>query len=127
MLSAKLKAAQSETIAPQRSEVERLRRVAAASSSKLASELAGCVNSGVATVYDRQKEIDSALRLVAVRSNQVAQTTQQWKAVFEQFNSALKQLGDAAQLAQVCEQDLRDVVQIVTAASSHEPAPADEC
>eukprot|EP00727_Mastigamoeba_balamuthi_P003741 m51a1_g13364 putative biogenesis of lysosome-related organelles complex 1 subunit 1 (122) ;mRNA; f:1547-2049 len=92
--------------APQRDEVERLRKLAVASTAAVTDSMIDSVNAGVAAVFANQRALDTEARTLQQQTARFSRQTHMWVTVAEQYNRAMKELGDIENWARVMEQDL---------------------
>eukprot|EP00669_Euglena_mutabilis_P012478 TRINITY_DN7112_c0_g1_i1.p2 TRINITY_DN7112_c0_g1~~TRINITY_DN7112_c0_g1_i1.p2 ORF type:complete len:141 (-),score=43.08 TRINITY_DN7112_c0_g1_i1:148-537(-) len=68
------------------------------------------VNADVGDVFSAQHALEAEARDLQAQAQRFAKQTQQWVALFDQFNSALKELGDVGNWAKYIEADVHAVV-----------------
>eukprot|EP01111_Echinosteliopsis_oligospora_P002893 TRINITY_DN1462_c0_g1_i1.p1 TRINITY_DN1462_c0_g1~~TRINITY_DN1462_c0_g1_i1.p1 ORF type:complete len:147 (-),score=58.85 TRINITY_DN1462_c0_g1_i1:83-472(-) len=92
-----------------RDENEKLRKKAIASVSVVSSGLMDSVNGGVVAVFSNQKKIEQEARSLQVHANRFSKQTTQWLSMIDNFNSALKELGDLENWAKTIEEDILQI------------------
>ncbi|RHZ79641.1 hypothetical protein Glove_143g21 [Diversispora epigaea] len=88
---------------------EQLRKEAVQSVSEVTDCLADTLNERVASIFKTQREIESEARRLSTQSLKYTKQTKQWLNMLDSFNSALKELGDVQNWAEVIEKDMRDI------------------
>ncbi|KAI9257370.1 GCN5-like 1 [Phascolomyces articulosus] len=91
-------------------ENEQLRKETAATVNELTDSLNDHLNEGVSEVFVRQKELEQASRKLSTQTTKYAKQTKQWLTLVDEFNTALKELGDIKNWATVMENDMRTVM-----------------
>ncbi|KAI8074000.1 biogenesis of lysosomal organelles complex-1, subunit 1 [Gongronella butleri] len=89
---------------------ERLRRDVVDATTTLTDTLTDHVNQGVSTLFAKQKQLEKEAKALADQTAAYDKQTKQWVALVDDFNDALKELGDVKHWAQVMEQDMRAVM-----------------
>jgi len=108
MLSTILK--EHQTTQQRRREVEETRRIeAVAATNKLSHALVDHLNSGVAQAYINQKKIDSEAKQLQTNAAQFSKQTTAWLTLLDNFNEALKEIGDVENWARSIEGDMRTI------------------
>ena len=64
------------------------------------------INSGVATVWHNQQQLETEARRLQQNSQRFAKQTEQWLTSFNSFSQSLKALGDVENWAQAIESDM---------------------
>ncbi|KAF9974778.1 biogenesis of lysosome- organelles complex 1 subunit 1 [Actinomortierella ambigua] len=95
--------------AAHKKETEHLRKDAIQSAGQFTEALADTLSSRVSHIYANQKELEQGARNLAAQSARFTKQTQQWLALVEQFDSALKELGDVQNWVEVIEKDMEQV------------------
>ena len=65
------------------------------------------LNGGVAQAYINQKKLDTETKILQANASQFSKQTLQWLKLVEDFNTALKELGDVENWAKSIEADMR--------------------
>ncbi|KAI8887459.1 GCN5-like 1 [Backusella circina FSU 941] len=89
---------------------EQLRKNAITATNKLTDNLTTYVNEGVSEMFIRQKELEQESRKLANQTSRYANQTQQWLSLVDNFNIALKELGDVKNWAEIMENDMKVVM-----------------
>uniref|UniRef100_A0A8B9RZ99 Biogenesis of lysosome-related organelles complex 1 subunit 1 n=1 Tax=Accipiter nisus TaxID=211598 RepID=A0A8B9RZ99_9AVES len=98
---------------------ERRRREAIAAATRLTEALVDHLNVGVAQAYVNQRKLDHEVKTLQVQAAQFAKQTGQWITMVENFNQALKEIGDVENWARSIEMDMRTIATALD--------PADPC
>ncbi|KAJ1735446.1 hypothetical protein LPJ72_001874 [Coemansia sp. Benny D160-2] len=88
---------------------EQLRRDAIRDIGDLCDAATTSLSTQLTRVLDNQREIESLSHDCAQLVQQHARSTAKWTRLVDQFNGALKELGDVCNWAQVIERDMLDV------------------
>ncbi|KAK3536507.1 hypothetical protein QTP86_013827 [Hemibagrus guttatus] len=88
---------------------ERRRREAIAAATCLTEALVDHLNVGVAQAYVNQRKLDHEVKTLQVQAAQFAKQTSQWISMVENFNQALKEIGDVENWARSIEMDMRTI------------------
>jgi len=88
---------------------EQLRKEAVQAVSEVTDSLADTLNERVSTILKTQREIETEARKLSVQSVKYTKQTKQWLSMLEGFNSALKELGDVQNWAEVIEKDMKEI------------------
>ncbi|NXW88492.1 BL1S1 protein, partial [Alopecoenas beccarii] len=88
---------------------ERRRREAIAAATRLTEALVDHLNVGVAQAYVNQRKLDQEVKTLQVQAAQFAKQTGQWITMVENFNQALKEIGDVENWARSIEMDMRTI------------------
>ncbi|XP_067881012.1 biogenesis of lysosome-related organelles complex 1 subunit 1 [Heterodontus francisci] len=108
MLSRLLK--EHQTKQNERKEVqEKRRREAVAAATRLTEALVDHLNVGVAQAYVNQRKLDNEVKTLQIQAAQFAKQTQQWLGMVDNFNQALKEIGDVENWARSIEMDMRTI------------------
>lgn len=59
--------------------------------------------------YNNQRALESEAKQLQQQVNQLSKQTQQWTQMLDQFNTALKELGDVENWARIIETDITTV------------------
>ncbi|KAJ1955919.1 hypothetical protein EC988_001615 [Linderina pennispora] len=97
------------TQAEHRRATDELRRAAVQDVGDLCDTATTSLSSQLSRVLENQREIESLSRDCAHLVQQHARSTAKWTRLVDQFNGALKELGDVRNWAQVIERDMLDV------------------
>ncbi|SAM04238.1 hypothetical protein [Absidia glauca] len=89
---------------------DQLRKDALATTHALNDTLSDNINQGVSTMFAKQKALEQESRELAQHTARYTKQTKQWLQLVDDFNDALKELGDVQHWAQVMEQDMRAVM-----------------
>ncbi|KAI8600504.1 GCN5-like 1 [Dissophora ornata] len=107
--------------ATQKRETEHLRKEAIQSVGVFSDAVADTLSGRVSQIFVNQKSLEQEARSLSVQTARYAKQTAQWLALVEQFDSALKELGDVQNWVQVIQRDMEQVTNSLE--SSHrEPA-----
>ncbi|KAK9767666.1 hypothetical protein K7432_002387 [Basidiobolus ranarum] len=101
-----------------RKQNEQLRREAVKSLNDLTDCLSDNLNERVAQVYSNQKELEQSAKKISLQAHKYSKQAKNWLQLIDQFNSALKELGDVQNWAEVIEQDMRDVTKTLELVAS---------
>lgn len=96
-------------VATRKDEQDRLRKEAIQASNELTNHLVEHLNLGVAQAYLNQKKLDAEAKQLHVQANNFAKQTHQWLNLIENFNQALKEIGDVENWAKSIESDMKVV------------------
>uniref|UniRef100_A0A8C3I7Y7 Biogenesis of lysosome-related organelles complex 1 subunit 1 n=1 Tax=Chrysemys picta bellii TaxID=8478 RepID=A0A8C3I7Y7_CHRPI len=88
---------------------ERRRREAIAAATCLTEALTDHLNVGVAQAYVNQRKLDHEVKTLQIQAAQFAKQTGQWINMVENFNQALKEIGDVENWARSIELDMRTI------------------
>lgn len=88
---------------------ERRRREAIAAATRLTEALVDHLNVGVAQAYVNQRKLDQEVKTLQAQAAQFAKQTGQWITMVENFNQALKEIGDVENWARSIELDMRTI------------------
>nr|XP_025044485.1 biogenesis of lysosome-related organelles complex 1 subunit 1 [Pelodiscus sinensis] len=88
---------------------ERRRREAIAAATCLTEALTDHLNVGVAQAYVNQRKLDQEVKTLQIQAAQFAKQTGQWISMVENFNQALKEIGDVENWARSIEMDMRTI------------------
>lgn len=64
------------------------------------------INSGAATVWHNQQQLEAEARVLHQQSLRLSKQTQQWTTSYQGFHQALKDLGDLENWARTIESDM---------------------
>ncbi|XP_030410700.1 biogenesis of lysosome-related organelles complex 1 subunit 1 [Gopherus evgoodei] len=92
-----------------REQQERRRREAIAAATCLTEALTDHLNVGVAQAYVNQRKLDHEVKMLQIQAAQFAKQTGQWISMVENFNQALKEIGDVENWARSIELDMRTI------------------
>ncbi|XP_043537725.1 biogenesis of lysosome-related organelles complex 1 subunit 1 [Chiloscyllium plagiosum] len=88
---------------------EKRRREAVAAATRLTEALVDHLNVGVAQAYVNQRKLDNEVKTLQIQAAQFAKQTQQWLGMVDNFNQALKEIGDVENWARSIEMDMRTI------------------
>ncbi|XP_029656470.1 biogenesis of lysosome-related organelles complex 1 subunit 1 isoform X1 [Octopus sinensis] len=88
---------------------EKRKAEAMASATALTHALVDHLNSGVAQSYVNQKKLDTETKILQANAAHFAKMTMQWLKLVEDFNTALKEIGDVENWARNIEADMRTI------------------
>jgi len=108
MLSSMLKDHQARHLAKKEIQ-ERKKREASAAAALFAHSLVDHLNTGVAQAYVNQKKLDTETKILQANVTQFAKQTTQWLKLIEDFNQALKEIGDLENWSRSIETDMKTV------------------
>ncbi|KAJ1527663.1 hypothetical protein ONE63_007624 [Megalurothrips usitatus] len=108
MLSSLVKEHQSKQAA-RKERQDQKRKDAIAAANNLTQALVDHLNVGVAQAYLNQKRLDAEAKHLHHNATNFAKQTQQWLNLVENFNGALKEIGDAENWARSIENDMRTI------------------
>ncbi|XP_013415970.1 biogenesis of lysosome-related organelles complex 1 subunit 1 isoform X3 [Lingula anatina] len=108
MLSSLLREHQARQQA-RKEEQEKKRKEAYESATAFTHALVDHLNAGVAQAYVNQKKLDTETKILQINAGQFAKQTMQWLKLVEDFNTALKEIGDVENWARSIETDMRTV------------------
>ncbi|KAJ8662508.1 hypothetical protein O0I10_001468 [Lichtheimia ornata] len=91
-------------------ENDQLRKDAVGAVNELTDSLNTHLNEGVSEVFTRQKELESESRKLANQTAKYTKQTKQWLSLVDDFNTALKELGDVRNWAETMEHDMRTIM-----------------
>ncbi|XP_069826163.1 biogenesis of lysosome-related organelles complex 1 subunit 1 isoform X1 [Dendropsophus ebraccatus] len=86
---------------------EKRRKEAIAAATTLTEALVDHLNVGVAQAYVNQRKLDHEVKTLQTQAAQFAKQTTQWIGLVENFNQALKEIGDVENWARSIEKDMR--------------------
>jgi len=82
---------------------------AVAATNRMSHALVDHLNTGVAQAYINQKKIDSEAKQLQANAAQFAKQTTAWLTLLDNFNDALKEIGDVENWARSIEGDMRTI------------------
>ncbi|CAG8739413.1 biogenesis of lysosome-related organelles complex-1 subunit 1 [Gigaspora rosea] len=88
---------------------EQLRKEATQAVGELTDCLADTLNERVSSIFKTQREIEAEARRLSAHSAKFSKQTKQWLNMLDGVNSALKELGDVQNWAEVIERDMREI------------------
>ncbi|KAF3826151.1 hypothetical protein GH733_006265 [Mirounga leonina] len=91
------------------SQDKKRRREAITAATCLTEALVDHLNVGVAQAYMNQRKLDHEVKTLQVQAAQFAKQTGQWIGMVENFNQALKEIGDVENWARSIELDMRTI------------------
>ncbi|KAI8089644.1 biogenesis of lysosome-related organelles complex 1 subunit 1 [Halteromyces radiatus] len=89
---------------------DQLRKEALNTTHTLTDTVSDHVNQGVSTMFAKQKALEQASKELATQTSRYTKQTKQWLTLVDDFNDALKELGDVKNWTQVMEQDMKTVM-----------------
>ncbi|ORZ00147.1 biogenesis of lysosome-related organelles complex 1 subunit 1-like protein [Syncephalastrum racemosum] len=89
---------------------DQLRKDALTAVNDLTDCLNDHLNEGVAEIFSQQKELEQQSRKLANQTSKYSKQTKQWLTLVDEFNTALKELGDVRNWAEIMEHDMRTVM-----------------
>ncbi|KAK3102340.1 hypothetical protein FSP39_010630 [Pinctada imbricata] len=93
-----------------RKKPERRKKEAIVAATALTHALVDHLNGGrVAQAYVNQKKLDTETKILQANASQFSKQTVQWLKLVEDFNTALKELGDVENWARSIETDMRTI------------------
>ncbi len=90
-------------------QAEKRRKEATASAIAVTKALVGNVNNRVSMAYANEKRLDTEARQLQANAAQFAKQSMQWLSLIENFNTALKELGDVENWAKSIEVDMHTI------------------
>ncbi|XP_059166884.1 biogenesis of lysosome-related organelles complex 1 subunit 1-like [Physella acuta] len=88
---------------------DKRKRDAITAATALSHVLVDHLNAGVAQAYVNQKKLDTETRILQANAAQFSKQTMQWLKLVEDFNTALKEIGDVENWAKSIETDMRTI------------------
>ena len=88
---------------------EKRRKDAIASATALSHVLVSRIDKDVAPAYFSQKKIDKENKILQTNVRTFSKQTMQWLMLVEDFNTAVKELGDVENWARSLENDMRQI------------------
>eukprot|EP00026_Physarum_polycephalum_P019749 Phypoly_transcript_21910.p1 GENE.Phypoly_transcript_21910~~Phypoly_transcript_21910.p1 ORF type:complete len:147 (+),score=32.71 Phypoly_transcript_21910:133-573(+) len=110
-------------------ENDRMRRVAVASVTKVTDGLMDAVNGGVVEVFTNQRKLEQEAKTLQSQSTRFTKQTTQWVTLIDNFNQALKELGDLENWAKTIEADMNGIaaaLEYVYKQNNPPPPPVDQ-
>eukprot|EP00027_Filamoeba_sp_ATCC50430_P000328 CAMPEP_0168557000 /NCGR_PEP_ID=MMETSP0413-20121227/9184_1 /TAXON_ID=136452 /ORGANISM="Filamoeba nolandi, Strain NC-AS-23-1" /LENGTH=118 /DNA_ID=CAMNT_0008587987 /DNA_START=26 /DNA_END=382 /DNA_ORIENTATION=- len=92
-----------------RDEIEQKKKIATKSVGNFTNELLDTVNSGVAQVFVNQQRLESETQQLQQQTKRFAKQTNQWISMIDNFNAALKEIGDVENWAKTIENDMKGI------------------
>jgi len=108
MLARALKSHQANQ-SDQKEQQEQLKKEAVSSVKQFSGVLVGALNSDVEKAYYNQKALENEAKLLQKQVHRFSKQTQQWCQMIENFNVALKELGDVENWARTIETDITTI------------------
>eukprot|EP00128_Syssomonas_multiformis_P003976 Colp12_sorted_trinity150504_noHs@35589 len=105
MLAKAVKAHQAKQTA-RNEELEKQRKEIVASAGAVSHALANNVNSRVSQIFSNEKELEVQARQLSQLADRFVKQTNQWLTLVEDFNQALKEIGDVENWAKTIEVDM---------------------
>lgn len=100
---------------------ENLRREVKLASQAFSDELVDTVNGKVALMFHNQRRLEAEAKDLQTLTSRYAKQTQKWVQCVNNFNHALKEVGDLESWSRAIEADMNEVAQIITADSDYVP------
>lgn len=88
---------------------DKRKRDASAAASTLAHFLVDHLNTEVAQAYVNQKKLDTETKILQANVAQFSKQTTQWLKLIEEFNQAVKEIGDLENWSKSIETDMRTI------------------
>ncbi|ODN00529.1 Biogenesis of lysosome-related organelles complex 1 subunit 1 [Orchesella cincta] len=98
-----------DDLAKLREAQENRKKEAMSAATDLTNAMVDHLNVGVAQAYLNEKKLDSEMRTLTTNASQFAKQTQQWLALIDNFNTALKELGHVQSWAKAIESDVKTI------------------
>ncbi|XP_063964441.1 biogenesis of lysosome-related organelles complex 1 subunit 1-like [Lytechinus pictus] len=108
MLSSMLKEHQAKQTS-RREVQEKRKKEASTAATAVTRSLVENLNSRVAIAYNNEKKLDAETKQLQANSGQFAKQSMQWLSLVENFNQALKELGDVENWARSIETDMQTI------------------
>ncbi|CAO3648720.1 unnamed protein product [Cunninghamella echinulata] len=89
---------------------DQLRKEALETTHSLTNSISNHVNQGVSTMFTRQKALEQESKELVILTSKYTKQTNQWLTLVNDFNDALKELGDIKNWAQVMENDMNSIM-----------------
>ncbi|KAI9300111.1 GCN5-like 1 [Cunninghamella echinulata] len=89
---------------------DQLRKEALETTHSLTDSISNHVNQGVSTMFTRQKTLEQESKELVLLTSKYTKQTNQWLTLVNDFNGALKELGDIKNWAQVMENDMKSIM-----------------
>ena len=107
---------------------ERLKKEAMESVGAATTAAMDTVNTGVATVWHNQQQLEAEARQLQQQAQRFNMQTGQWLSTFQSFHQSLKELGDVENWARTIEADMAfinsSLEQVQSAREREQPPPA---
>ncbi|KAK3590413.1 hypothetical protein CHS0354_022535 [Potamilus streckersoni] len=101
---------------------EKKRKEAIVAATALTHALVDHLNAGVAQAYVNQKKLDTETKILQANAAQFSKQTSHWLKLVEDFNTALKEIGDVENWAKSIETDMRTISSALEYAYRKSPA-----
>ncbi|XP_046572039.1 biogenesis of lysosome-related organelles complex 1 subunit 1-like isoform X1 [Haliotis rubra] len=88
---------------------ERRKKDAIVAATALSHVLVDHLNAGVAQAYVNEKKLNTETKILQENAAQFSKQTMQWLKLVEDFNTALKEIGDVENWAKSIETDMRTI------------------
>ncbi|KAL3268085.1 hypothetical protein HHI36_007212 [Cryptolaemus montrouzieri] len=95
------------------------RKEACVAANQLTQALVDHLNVGVAQAYLNQKKLDAEAKQLHTSAVNFSKQTQQWLNLVENFNSALKELGDVENWAKTIENEIKVITNALETVYKH--------
>eukprot|EP01125_Pyxidicula_operculata_P015546 TRINITY_DN5284_c0_g1_i1.p1 TRINITY_DN5284_c0_g1~~TRINITY_DN5284_c0_g1_i1.p1 ORF type:complete len:128 (+),score=33.58 TRINITY_DN5284_c0_g1_i1:17-400(+) len=94
-------------------ETEKLQKSVVTQVGNVTAQMVDSVNLGVATVFRNQQKLEMEARQLDKQANKLSKQSADWIKLLDDFNVALKELGDVENWSQKIENNMRDIVQVL--------------
>ncbi|EFA85077.1 GCN5-like 1 domain-containing protein [Heterostelium album PN500] len=94
-------------------ENEVLKKEAMMSVAPVTNGLMDSVNQGVACVFANQKRLEQEARVLQQSTTKFSKQTNQWLTLIDNFNNALKEIGDVENWSRSIENDMQNISNIL--------------
>ena len=103
---------------------ERLKKEAMESVGAATTAAMDTVNTGVATVWHNQQQLEAEARLLHQQAQRLTKQSAQWVQSYQAFHQSLKALGDVENWAKAIESDMAFIHNALEGLHHGQPAPA---
>ena len=98
---------------------EEHRKAAMDSSEELSTSLVDSLNMNVANVFNNQKQLEVETKRLTRNTNNFINNSKSYMEMIDNFNNALKQIGDVQNWSQLIEDDMQEVAAILESVNSN--------